>query len=106
MEKLAQVDIGNQFFRRSVSFGGSDLNTVGNLVSLFLNIAFVIAGVILLFFFIMGGIGMISSAGQNDPQKAEQAKKTLTSAVIGFVIVFASYWIVKLIGVLTGVPTI
>jgi hypothetical protein len=45
---------------------------------------------------------MIGSAGQNDPQKAEQSKKTITSAVIGFVIVFASYWIVKLIGQLIG----
>lgn len=104
MDNLAQIDIGNAFFRRNVSFGGTDLGAIGNLVSLFLNIAFLIAGVILLFFFIMGGIGMISSAGQSDPQKAESAKKTLTSAVIGFVIVFASYWIVQLIGNLTGVP--
>lgn len=78
------------------------MSGVGSLVSVFLNIAFVLAGLILLFFFILGGIGMIGSAGQNDPQKAEQAKKTLTSAVIGFVIVFASYWIVKLILQLLG----
>ncbi len=49
---------------------------------------------------------MIGSAGQNDPQKAEQAKKTITSAVIGFVIVFTSYWIVKLISSLLGIPNI
>lgn len=108
MNYLAQINIGDKFF--GLGARGSNLGTfkslsgVGSLVSLFLNIAFVIAGVILLFFFIMGGIGMIASAGQSDPQKAEQAKKTLTSAVIGFVIVFASYWIVQLIGNLTGVP--
>ena len=73
------------------------------MVSLFLNVAFILSGLILLFFFIMGGIGMISSAGQSDPQKSEQAKKTITSAVIGFVIVFASYWIVKLISQLLGI---
>ncbi len=49
---------------------------------------------------------MISSAGQSDPQKAEQAKKTITSALIGFVIVFTSYWIVKLIGSLLGIENL
>jgi len=83
-----------------------EIGKIGDLVSLFLNIAFVVSGLILLFFFIMGGIGMIASAGQSDPQKAEQAKKTVTSAIIGFVIVFASYWIVKLIGQLIGMPNI
>ena len=91
----------NDFFQSPL--GGTDLSSVGRLVSIFLNTAFVVAGVILLFFFIIGGIGMIGSAGQNDPQKLEAAKKTVTSALIGFIIVFASYWIVKLIGSLTGV---
>lgn len=84
----------------------SDITQVGGLVTLFLNVVFALTSLILLFFFIMGGIGMISSAGQNDPQKAEQAKKTITSAVIGFVVVFASYWIVKLIGQLIGMPNL
>lgn len=109
MKELAQVNIGNALWGGSnpiFNAGGKPLEGIGKLVSLFLNVAFVAAGVILLFFFVMGGIGMISSAGQNDPQKAEQAKKTVTSALIGFVIVFASYWIVKLIGVVTDLPNI
>jgi len=109
--KYLAVDIGREFLK-SVNgvYGGSHgstgtfggLSGIASLVSLFLNISFAVAGVILLFFFILGGIGMISSAGQSDPQKAEQAKKTVTSALIGFVIVFASYWIVQLLGTLTG----
>jgi len=35
-----------------------------------------------------------------------QAKKTITSAVIGFVIVFTSYWIVKLVSSLLGVQNL
>jgi hypothetical protein len=100
------MNIGNTLFGNNPSVfnpAGNSLTGVGGIVTLFLNIAFVLAGLILLFFFIMGGIGMISSAGQSDPQKSEQAKKTITSAVIGFVIVFASYWIVKLIGSLLGI---
>lgn len=97
------MKIGPAFLGAGNPLGADNLQGVGGLVSLFLNIAFVIAGLILLIFFIMGGIGMISSAGQSNPQKAEEAKKTVTSAIIGFVIVFASYWIVQLIGKFTGV---
>lgn len=100
------MDIGDTFLGNSASNAFKSVAGVGKTVTLFLNIAFVLAGLILLFFFILGGIGMISSAGQSDPQKAEQAKKTLTSAILGFVIVFASYWIVKLIGQLIGIPNI
>lgn len=100
------MNIGNTFFGNSSAKNFRDISGVGATVSLFLNIAFVLAGLILLFFFILGGIGLISSAGQENPQKVEQSKKTLTSAVIGFVVVFASYWIVKLIGQLIGMPNI
>jgi len=106
VNKLALDTIGQQFFGSGSNnplANSSNLEGVGKIVSLFLNIAFVGAGLALLFFFIIGGIGLISSAGKSDPQKTEQAKKTLTSAVIGFVIVFASYWIVKLIGQLLGI---
>lgn len=80
----------------------TDPTKVSGLVTTFLNIVFMLAGLILLFFFIMGGIRMISSAGSDDAQAAENAKKTITSAVIGFVVVFTAYWIVKLIGQITG----
>lgn len=104
MNKLA-FSIGEAFLGGS-SGALEGPNGISNIVSIFLEAAFALAGIILLFFFILGGIGLISSAGQSDPGKAEQSKKTITSAVIGFVIVFASYWIVKLIGQLLGVPNI
>lgn len=108
MNYLAQVNIGQEFFQNFVgphtsagTFGS--LTAIGSLVSLFLNIAYVIAGIILLFYFLIGGISMMSSAGQNDPQKLAQAKKTLLSALIGLIIVFASYFIVQFITSLFGI---
>lgn len=100
------MNIGNTFFGNSSTSVFKNITGVSSLVSLFLNIAFVLAGLILLFFIILGGIGLMGSAGQDDPQKAAQSQKTITSAVIGFVIVFASYWIVKLVGQLLGMPNI
>jgi hypothetical protein len=98
----ATFNLGRQLFSGAnssiVNPPFNDLSSIGSVVTLFLNIAFVAAGLILLFFFILGGIGLMGSAGNDDPQKMEQSKKTLTSAIIGFVIVFASYWIVKLVG--------
>lgn len=104
MTKLAQVSIGTTFLGNSGAF--QDLGGISLTVSLFLKIAFVLAGLILLFFFILGGIGMISSAGKNDPKTTEQAKQTITSAVVGFIVVLISYWIVKLIGLIIGLPNI
>lgn len=110
MNKIAAIDIGNFFLgagaggsKGSASFFES-LSSIGGLVNLFLDIAFVLSGLILLFYFILGGVGMIAGAGESDPQKAEAAKKTLTGSLIGFVVVFSSYWIVKLLGELLNIP--
>lgn len=100
MTNLALVPIGEEFFGDTHPL--MNLEGVGSLVSLILNIAFVVAGVSLLVFFIVAGIGMISSAGQNNPEKLEKSKQAVTSALIGFIVVFTAYWIVKLIGEVTG----
>jgi hypothetical protein len=101
MNKLAEVPIGDTFFGGDNLKAGSYLQSVSNVgyfVSLFLRISFILAGLVLLFYFVLGGLGMISSAGKSDPKAAETAKATITSAIIGFVVVFTAYWIVKLIG--------
>lgn len=92
MKYLTQVPIATTF---GSPFGTG--KTIGDLVSVILSISFVVAGIILLVAFIVGGIGIISGAGQSDPEKVEKGKKALTSTVIGFVVVFVAYWIVKLL---------
>lgn len=107
MKHLATIDI------RSLFFGGKvagtkfqEFRTVADLVSLFLAAVITISGVIVLIYFLMGGFALISSAGKGDAKAVEQAKATVTSALIGFVIVFASYWIVKLLSQILGMPTL
>lgn len=80
-----------------------EIKDIGTLVSVILANIYVIAGVLLLIFIIMGGLGMIMGAGQNDPQKVAQGKKAVTTAIVGFLIIFASYWIIQLVELLTGV---
>ena len=98
---LIAVDIGDSFF--GVGSGIRTANSLSTYITFFLNASFVIAGVLLLFYFVMGGIGMIAGAGKDNPQQIEKGKQAATSAFIGFIVVFASYWIVKLIESLTGI---
>lgn len=98
MNKLA-VDIGTEF--------GSPLGrniTIGNLVSSVVSGAIAIAGIIIIFLLIMGGIGIIAGAGSENPEQVAKGKQAITWAVIGFIIVFVAYWIIRIIEIITGVP--
>lgn len=105
MDKLAQIDIGNTFTGASTNLASE--TSIGRLfVGNFVAAAISLAGVVLLFFLVAGGIGMIAGAGQNDPQKVAQGKKAATSALIGFIVVLAAYWIVQLVERITGLTLI
>jgi len=69
-----------------------------------INAALVFAGVIALILIIYSGIKFISSRG--DQNEIDSAKKTLTYAIIGLIIIFLSFLIVQVIGQLTGVEQI
>lgn len=75
---------------------------VAKLVSIILSNAVVIAGIIMLFLMIGGGIGIIAGAGQGNPEAAARGRQAVTAAVIGFIIIFASFWIIQIIETLTG----
>jgi len=95
------IDLRNEFLLKE---GGTPVFQVFDqpavLISLILKNIYVIAGIILFFFIIIGGLGMILSSG--DTEKQKQGSKTITSAIAGFFILFASYWIIRIIEVLTG----
>ncbi len=105
MKLIAQVPIGSTFFGPGGA-GFREISSVSGLVSLFLKISLVIAGIILLFYFLLGGFGMVAGAGKNDPKQMEQAKATLTTGITGLVLVVLAYWIVQLILQVLGLPKI
>lgn len=94
---LSQIDISNNF---NSPFGKE--KTVGDLVSLFLNGAFVIAGILVLVLFLVGGFSIIAGAGNENPEAAQKGKNAITGAIAGFVIIFAAYWIIRIIEIMTG----
>ena len=76
-----------------INFASTDPGTI---VGTLLNYIFPIAGLLLLLYLIYGGYKMMVSAG--DPKAAQSARSVITTAVIGFVIIFVSYWLVRIIG--------
>lgn len=97
MNKLA-INIGASF---NSPFGKTQ--TLGDLVSLGINAALIVAGLIVLFLLVFGGFSMIAGAGNNDPQTAARGKQAATYAVIGFVVIFVAYWVIQFIEAVTGI---
>jgi hypothetical protein len=75
--------------------------TIGDIIGGLLPYVYVVAGLILLLMLISGGIGLMTSAGNPDKSKAAYGK--ITGAIIGFLIIFVSYFIAKIVEVLLGV---
>ena len=84
-----------------------DVATLKCVPILFQNVitaALMFAGVVALFFIILSGLKMVTSGG--DPKAVEGAKKTLTFAIIGLVIILLSFFIINFVSYFTGVSCI
>lgn len=96
------VDIGQEF---KFGTGGieSVFPTLGKLVSVLLPNIYVLAGLLLFGLLIFGGFAIIMGAGEENPERAKKGKQAITAALIGFLIIFASWWIIQMAEVLTGI---
>lgn len=70
-------------------------NTLEGYIRTIINAALVMAGVVAVVYLIIGGYQYITSAG--NPEVATQAKSTILNAVIGLIIIFASYVIIDFV---------
>ena len=70
-------------------------------ISNIMKLVFIVAIVLLLFYFIWGGIKWLTSGG--DKAQTEAARSHLTAAIIGFAIVALAYAIVRFIGSFFGI---
>jgi hypothetical protein len=69
---------------------------MGNVITF----ALIASGVVALFFVILAGAKLVTSGG--DQKKVDSARKTLTWAIIGLVIILLAIFLVNFIGVITG----
>lgn len=75
--------------------------SLGNVITSLLPYVYVFAGIALLVMLILGGIELMTSTG--DQAKAKAGYGRITGALIGFLIVFVSYFVVQLVEVVLGV---
>ena len=107
MGQIAQIDFNSLYSKIGQSGGKFTFDgnlTLGNILSPLLTYLFALAGIGLLLYLLWGGFNLMLSSG--DPKKIEGAKAQITNAFIGFIIVFTSYWIVKILGLVLNVPGI
>lgn len=100
--KLAQIKFGELEEVATPEFGAGA--KIGDLVSTLLPFFYVGAGLLLLIYLILGGLQFMLSLG--DPKKMQDARGKITNALIGFLIVFISYWLVQIIGRIFGIEAI
>ncbi len=104
LAKEIEVDIGKDFWVKENTGieSASGFGSIGEIISNLLNNVYVLAGIILFIFLIVGGFMVMIAAGQENPDQAKKGKQAITSALIGFMVIFCAYWIMKIIKILTG----
>ena len=94
------VDLGNCLRLGNDQAVATVYDNPAFLVNLIVRNLFVFAGIIILFLIFFAGFKMISGGKKG----FDEAKTIVTSAVIGLVVMICAYWIVQVVGYLTGVP--
>ncbi len=95
------INLGDCLRLSDDSLVSSVYNNPATLVNLLARNLFVVAGVFLFGMMLVAGLKIIAS-GKGGKQGLDEAKTMLTSVAIGFAIMFAAYWIVQIVKILTG----
>jgi hypothetical protein len=104
LEDVNPLNLGgsqNAISGQSASAVKADLSTPGALISRVLTFAFPIAGIILFVMILWGGFEMIS--GATESKSMEAGKQRITAAVVGFLLLFAAYWMTQLVQIVFNV---
>ena len=106
MKNFFAFNIGEQFWvkpNQGIAQAEGFNQGIGWIISNLLKNIYVVAGILLLVLLIIGGFSFIMGAGEDNPEKAKKGKQAITAALIGFAIIFCSYWIIKIIEIMTGI---
>ena len=94
----AQVQIGPDIFAPAENFG-----TLADFFNMIVPNILLLAGIIFFVLLVVGGFMFIAGAGGGDANQTGKGQKAITYALIGFIIIFVSYWIIKIIETVTGI---
>lgn len=74
--------------------------SLGEIISRALEYAIVIGGIAMFAYLLWGGFNLLTSAG--DPEGIREGTQKIIFAVVGFLVIFASYFIVQLVETMFG----
>lgn len=74
---------------------------LGPLIQVLITLAFTLAGLLFLAYFLIGGLQWITSGG--DPKNVAAARSRITNAFVGFILVVASYAIILIVEKVFGI---
>ena len=96
---VGKVYASNPFVINAPTVGFT--GTFGQLVSTLINWSIAIGAIVCLVFILIGGFNYVTAGDDSD--KAEGARKTITNAVIGLIIIASAFVIFRLLATLVGV---
>ncbi len=76
-------------------------DSISDIVSQVLAYVFPIAGILVFIYLLYGGFNLMLAAGNEEGIREGKAK--ITNALIGFLIIFVSYWIVQILEIVLGI---
>jgi hypothetical protein len=85
----------------SGSTAADELSTPGGIITRILNFLFPLAGLILFALISWGGFEIMISA--TDQKGLEAGKNRITAAIIGFILLFSSYWLTQIVEQIFGI---
>lgn len=94
----SNLDLGECFLLNETQTVGSVYNTPTVLVNQVVSILFIAGGLVLFFMILYAGYLFIT----DDVKGVDKSKEVLQTALTGFIIMFCAYWIVQIIGYMTG----
>lgn len=77
--------------------------SAAKLITTTITIFIIFTGILALFYLIFGGIKYITSSG--DQKAITNARNHITAAIVGLVLVFISFMIVRMVGIFFGIET-
>lgn len=97
---LAAIDLQDAIKISEDKNVGNVYPDLATMINIIVPNIFLLAGIIFLFLLILGGFSIITS----DSAKAvDEGKQKVTTALLGFLVMFSAYWIIQIVELLTGI---
>jgi len=99
--KPIQAIINNPVLKNSDNIANRPTIYINNVIQVMISIFFIFGLIYFFYHFILGAYKMIASQG--DPKKYEEAQHALLYSIIGIVVIFSVFAILKLVGSIFGI---